>query len=158
VGILAESRSCIRNADGVEEIRSLFSRLASARPSVDAQRFRQLIADGEHGVQRGHRLLEDQRDRRAAHLAHLALVEGQQIAPLEEDVPARDAARRLDEPHDRQRRYRLAAARFADKAQRLARADLEADVVDRCDWSGRRVEDRPEPVYGEQDLVGHPVP
>ena len=79
--------------------------------------------------------------RGAAHRAHLALGQRQQVAALEQDAAAGDAARRLQQPQDRQRGHRLAAARLADQAERLARRDLKADVVDGRDaatGAGRR--------------------
>ena len=53
-----------------------------------------------------------------------------QVAPLVEDPARLDASGRLDQPHDRERGQRLAAARFADQAERLARCDRKADVDD----------------------------
>ena len=57
----------------------------------------------------------------------------EQIPPLEADCAADDAAgRRLDQPQDRQRGDALAAAGFADDAQRLAGAQRKRDAVDRA--------------------------
>ena len=107
------------------------ARLAPRRAAVDEQRFRDLIADREHRVERGHRLLEDQRDLGAAHRAHRpSRRASSRSRPLNRMRPAGDAAGRLHQPHDRQRGHRLAAARFADQPERLAGANLEADVVD----------------------------
>ena len=66
--------------------------VAPRRAAVDAQRLRDLIADREDRVERGHRLLEDEADLGAAHAAHLALGERQQVASLE-DGPGRRAIR-----------------------------------------------------------------
>ena len=99
-----------------------------ARDAVHHQRLLDLVADGEDRVERGHRLLEDQRDLGAADLLHLALVQRQQVASLEDDPAAGDPPGPLHQPQDRQRRHRLAAARLADEAQRFARVDVEADV------------------------------
>ena len=49
-----------------------------------------LAADGEDRVERGHRLLKDHRDLRAADRAHLGLVQLQQIASVEGDRAADD--------------------------------------------------------------------
>ena len=56
---------------------------------------------------------------------------GSRSRPLNRSRPVGDPARRLHQPHDRQRRHRLAAAGLADQAQRFARRDVEADVDDR---------------------------
>ena len=102
--IIANPRRGVGNSDGGQQIDRLRARLAARRPAVDDQRLRHLIANREHGIERGHRLLEDERDLGAADLAHPVLVERQQIAVLEDDAAAGDAARRLHEPHDRQAR------------------------------------------------------
>ena len=60
---------------------------------------------------------------RAAHLAHVALATASsRSAAVEQDAAAGDAAGRLQQPEDRQRGHRLAAAGFADESQRLAAA------------------------------------
>ena len=115
-------------------------RLAAAGAAVDDERFRDLVADGEDRVERRHRLLKDERDLGAAHLAHLRFGQRQQIAVLEPDAAAGDPSRRLHEAHQRQRRDRLAAARFADQPKRFPGSNLEAHVVDRRDRAARLVE------------------
>jgi hypothetical protein len=113
-------------------------RSASARADAPfsgaAQSPRDLLAD-EHRVQRGHRLLEDHRDVRAADAAHGRRARRGQIDERAAATPqhhpaARDlAAAVLDEPHQRQRRDRLARARFADDRERLAAIDVERQVA-----------------------------
>ena len=49
--------------------------------------------------------------------AHLALGQREQVAAVEQDLPADDAPRRRHEPHERQRRHALAAARLADEPE-----------------------------------------
>ena len=62
--------------------------------------------------------------------------------------PDDDPARRVrDEPRDRQRRHALAAAGFADQAERLAVADVEAHVIDGLDDPVRREEVRRQAAY-----------
>ena len=56
----------------------------------------------------------------------------QQVDAVEQDLAAGDAPRRLrHEAHDRQRGHALAAARFADDAERASGLEREADAVDR---------------------------
>ena len=85
---------------------------STARAAVDDERLRDLIADREDRVERRHRLLKDERDLGAAHLAHVRLGQRQQIAVLEPDAAAGDPSRRLHEAHQRQRGHRFAAARI----------------------------------------------
>jgi hypothetical protein len=68
---------------------------------MDHQRLGQLQPDGQHRVERGHRLLEDHRDVAAAHRAHRVLAEREEIAPGKEDAAADDAPGRAgEEAHD----------------------------------------------------------
>ena len=69
----------------------------------------------------------------AADVAHLLVGELEQVAAVEQDLAGDGASRPLDEAHHRQRGDALAAARFADHAERLAVPDLEADAVDGLD-------------------------
>ena len=50
---------------------------------MQLQRFGDLGADGQHRIQRGHRVLENHGDFRAAHQPHLFVRELQQVTPLE---------------------------------------------------------------------------
>ena len=69
---------------------------------------------------------------RARMLSHLVVVERDQVAALPQDLAGDDAARRHgDQLQHRARRDGLAAARFADHAQRLAAVDAQVDAVDR---------------------------
>jgi hypothetical protein len=97
---------------------------------VDLEPFGQLPADRQHGVERGHRFLEDHPDLASAHRAHLLLAQGQEVPPLEENLAAFDAAGGLfDQPHHAQRGDGLAAAGFADQRHRLAFLDIPRHAV-----------------------------
>ena len=110
VGILSQSPLGIGDAHEAKELDGARPRLRRAHPEMDLRGLGQLAADGEHGVERGHRLLEDHGDLATAHAAHLLLAQLQEIAPLEDHRPVHDpAGRPLHEPHDRERRHALAA-------------------------------------------------
>ncbi len=100
MGVVTGSRRGVRDADGIQQFDGANLRLAPRRATVDEQRFRDLIADREHGVERRHRLLEDQRDPGAADRSHLGFLQRAQIASLEQDAAGGDPARWLDEAHD----------------------------------------------------------
>ena len=91
--VVARARcgSGMRTASSSSTARAV--RLAPRRAAVHQQRLRDLVADREDRIERRHRLLEDQRDLGAAHLAHLALGERQQVAALEADRARRRSAR-----------------------------------------------------------------
>jgi hypothetical protein len=120
----------LRDAREPQHVDRLLPRLPPAHLLVQQDRFRDLAAYGEHGIERGHRLLEDHRDVLAAHRAHRLFVERQQIDACQLDLAAGDAAGRIGhQPHQRQRCNALAAARFADDRQGLVRREREADAV-----------------------------
>ena len=93
---------------------------------VDNQRLADDRADRHPRVQRGERVLEDDLHIAAKRAERLALEPGD--AAAFEPYLARG---RLDQPQDAAPGGRFAAAGFPDQPQRLAGADLEADVVDR---------------------------
>jgi hypothetical protein len=96
---------------------------------VQAQAFRDLLADREERVERRHRLLEDHRDVRAANAAHLLLGLLQQIVAVEQDAPAQirlSTRRRIDKRGDA-----LARSRFADQRDAFAARDRKAQVLHR---------------------------
>ena len=115
----------IRNPHRAQQADRTFARLPTRRESVHAERFANLVADAHHRIERGHRLLEDQADAGAPHLAHLFVGQRQQITSLEDDAPSGNSARRFEQAQDRERRDGFAAARLADEPERLALADLE---------------------------------
>ncbi|OPZ42181.1 MAG: hypothetical protein BWY94_02198 [Actinobacteria bacterium ADurb.BinA094] len=87
--------------------------------------------DREYRVQAGHGVLEDHRDVAAAHLADLALLQGEEVAALELDAPAHGGVgRHARQTQDRRRRHALAAPGLADEPDQLARRDREAHLVD----------------------------
>src|SRR6266542_4231627 len=110
-----------------------------------------LAANGEDRIERGHRLLEDEGDRAAAHAPELARRHGEQIATLEHGLAADDRGlgQQADERHARDA---LAAARLADDAEHLALAEREGQPVDRVHGSVVGVEADREVRYLEQRL------
>ena len=122
---------------------------------MDAHDFGDLLADGEHGIERGHRLLEDHRDLLAADLPELAVGEVEQVLAVEQNLAAGlDAPRRADEPQNGEGGDRLPAAALADDAERLAGHHVERDAIDGARDTGARVEVRAQLANGK-DGVGH---
>ena len=98
-----------------------------------AHRLGDLVADGEHRIKAGHRLLEDHRDAIATNVAHLRGRQLEQIAPVEHDPTSGDPARRRHQPHYGQRQHRLAAAELTDDAERAATPDGYVNTIHRRD-------------------------
>ena len=104
-----------------------------AHALVQDDRFHDLRADGEHRVQRRHRLLEDHADVAAADRLHLPFGQADEIAAEERDSARFDAGGRREQPHDRERRDAFAGAAFADDAERAAVLELEREIIDGFD-------------------------
>src|SRR6184192_3119166 len=97
------------------------------------ERLADLPADGQHRVERGHRVLEDHRDLAAADPPQLPVAEREQVLAAEERGAAGHAAGAREDAQQRERGDALAAARLADDAEGLADPDLEGDAVDGVD-------------------------
>ena len=113
---------------------------------VQSNRFADLIADGEHRIQRRHRLLENHRDLSAPDAAHHSRVGARKVehsvfGTRELEASADDsAAAVLDESHDRQRTHRFAGSRFADDGDCFTPVDRERQVANGGDDAIRRRE------------------
>src|SRR5260370_31123004 len=117
--------------DQPERIEGARTRLFSRRGAVAAEGLRNLLADRIDRIERRHRFLEDHRQPIAAHVAHLAIRQAQQIVSIKANS-ARHLGRALgQQSHDRQRGDALAAPGFADKAQGLSAPPRQIDAINR---------------------------
>src|ERR1019366_3517284 len=118
------------------------SRLRGAAAELLVQRhgLGDLTANRQHRVQRRHRLLEDHRDAIAADPPHRLFRQVQKIGASIAHRAGVAARRSRHEAHDRQSSHALAAARFADDAERLAGGKLPRHAVDRAHGAGDSVE------------------
>src|SRR6185312_5801284 len=143
------------DADETQHLHRLLPRRLGAHLAMQPHRLADLVADPDHRVERGHRLLEDHGDAIAANLAHLRFIETEQVGAFEHDLAADDTAGRIGhQAHDRQRADALAAAGFADDRQCLAALDVEGDVVDGTEQAGTGEEHRLQALYLEHVGVG----
>ena len=118
---------------------------------MQAQHLLDLVADGEHGIEARHRLLEDHADAVAAQRAHGRRRQGQEIAAFEQDAPAEHPRRRArQQPHDGHGGDALAAAGFADQPQGSPGADREARLLDDRRARRLRIEGDRQVVDGEE--------
>src|SRR5438876_4639217 len=129
--ILLHAALGVRDVHDLQHLDGLVHGVAAAEALVQPDGLRDLLADGEDRIQRGHGLLEDHRDLFAADLPHLRGGQAEEVLAVVDDLALHDAPGRLrDEPHDAQGGDRLARTRLADDAERLALVDVEADAVD----------------------------
>ena len=78
-------------------------------------RLADLPADLKHGVERGHRVLEDHRDLPSPNLPHLVFAELGEVLALEHHFAAHDLAGPL-QTHDAESSHGLAATGLPDDA------------------------------------------
>ena len=144
VGIFVEPPFGISQPHEREHLERPGPRCLPGTALVQQHRLRHLFSDGKHGVEAGHRLLEDHADSAAADLSQPRLRQRDQVdragGRVEQDRPRFDHARRRDQPEDRHRRHALAAATLADQPERAARLDGQRHAVDRRHAAGGRVE------------------
>ena len=105
VRVVTDALLGLGNADGIEQLDRLRACAFPGRAAVHAKRLFDLISDGEHGIERGHRLLEDQRDLRPRMFCISRLAERPKIGAVEDDAPFGYPAGPLHQAQDRQRRH-----------------------------------------------------
>src|SRR5262249_38870696 len=117
-----------RQPDAIEQFCHALGPLAPTGDAVGRERLADDLADGHARVERGERVLEDD--------LHLPAIwpergagEARDVAALDHDAPLG----RLDQAQDGAADGRLAAAGFADEAERLTLVDRQRDTVDRTD-------------------------
>ena len=121
------------DAHQTHEFDRAVARLLLVHALVLDERLGNLIAAGEHRVERRHGLLENHGDLVAANLAHLLARELEEVFPLEQHL-SRDLRRRdVQKPHNGERGHALAAAGFSHDAHTFALTHREAHVVDRTE-------------------------
>jgi hypothetical protein len=150
VRVVAQTLLRRGDPDPIHELQGLAHRVLLPHPAMHLEHLRDLIADGEHGIQCRQRVLEDHRDLGAAHRSALRVRERQEIDALVEELPTRDPARLLDQAHDGQRAHRLARARLAEDREALAGIDRVVDPVHGVDGAVVGVELDGEVLHLEQ--------
>ena len=130
-GYCFSRRSGIRDPNRDERLKRGLARSPASHRTMRADRLDELPFDRHDRVQRGHRLLEDHRDIAAAHAPHGGFGQRRKF-PAGKRNRARHDARHVarQEPHDGERRHRLAGAGFAGDAEGLAGGKIEGEVLD----------------------------
>ena len=98
---------------------------------VREHRFGDLRADRHRRIKRGHRILEYHGKERAAQRRHLALAISRNVRAVYDDLAGLDFCRLRQKAQDALAQYALAAARFADDGEHLARSQRKAHVAHR---------------------------
>src|SRR5665213_539724 len=117
--------------DAPEQLDRALPRRAPRTAAMAQDGLDDLLADGEARIERGHWLLEDHRQPVAAQIAQGFVGHVKQVEPVEADR-AFDLGRMFrQQTHDGERGHALAAAGFADEAERRAVGYRKIDAVDR---------------------------
>ena len=98
---------------------------------------RELIADFHDRVERIHGALEDDGDPAPAELAQFRIIHFQDILAFEEDLPAGDQGRGMQDAQDGMGDGGFAAAGFAGQTDHFARLNGERNPIHRLDRSAR---------------------
>jgi len=94
VWVIGQAELGLGDSHLVKQLRRAVARLSRRHAQVRLQRLSELPPDGQHRVERSHRVLEDHADLRAADLAHLVVVHLQQVAAKEKRRTSGDFRRR----------------------------------------------------------------
>ena len=143
-----EALGGIRDADRLQQPPALAPGRGTAQSAMYRQHLADLLGHRHHRVEAGGRLLEDHPDAATAHRAHRRLAQRQQLLAVEAHAAGGDASAIGQQPHQRQRGHRLAAAGFAEQREGLAGAQRQIDAVHRPDVPERD----PQPLDFEQHV------
>ena len=129
VGIGAGSALGVRNTDLGQKLDDAPLALGALEVEVDVKRFADLEADGETGIERRHRLLENHRDVFAGDPPPLTCGHRQEIHSVEGHAVGGHGCGRRQKAHRRQHRHRLAGAGFADDREHFVAIEGEIEPV-----------------------------
>ncbi len=124
------------NADRRQQFHAAPLRRGAVKLKMLLQRFDQLGADGQDRIERGHRVLEHDRERPAAKLAQAFGIEPDQILTVKHHAAGKLGLLR-QQLQDGARQHGLAATGFADNAERSAGADGKIDLIHRAKIAAR---------------------
>src|SRR4051812_950838 len=120
----------LRDTDVAEQLQSPLPRRLPRNVPMRRDRLRDLPADRERWIERGHRVLEDHADPVPAELPELLVLQPQELKLAEPDRPRHRRGRR-QQSHQRHRERGLAASRLADQTEDLALLHGEGYVAHR---------------------------
>ena len=140
-----------RKADLGQRPERRLARLLPRHALVDADDVLDLVADLEHGVERGQRVLEHHGDLAAAEVLHLLVALGQEVLAAVADLAAGDLGLGLlQQAEDGEPGDGLAAAGLAHEAEDLAVVHADVDAVQRLDEAAHAAELQLEAAHPEE--------
>ena len=136
VRVLLHALLGVVDADEAQHLDRTVPCLPLVAVGVERDGLDELVPDGVGGVQRGHRVLEDDRDLVAAHIAHDLLARTHELLPVELDGTGDDLTCGGEDLHDGVGGDGLAGTGLAHDAEDLAPIEEEGDAVDGLDLAG----------------------
>ena len=127
--VIVDPLARARDPNPVEQLHRPLARLLVGKRLVLLDLLDDLGPDLLDRVQRGHRILEDHRDLRAAHPPELVLGGVHELRPLVVRGALEVRVGRAREPHQRHRGHGLAGARLAHHREDLAGRELERHAL-----------------------------
>jgi hypothetical protein len=121
---------------------------------MHAHDFRDLLADGQQGIQRGQRLLENHGHFASAHAAQDVFVLRQQIAAAQQDLPGFRAEIVGKQTHNGIGAHGFPGAGFSDDAQDFSCVDVVGNVPDGVGAVASRGQGDAQVPDGEQGRIG----
>ncbi|MCY1304387.1 hypothetical protein D9M70_541370 [compost metagenome] len=112
-----------------EQLQGALAQRLAAQAEVQLEHFLDLVADGEAGVERGHRVLEDHGDVLADDAPPLAALQAQHVGAVELHGVGGDDAGGVDQAHQGHHGHGFAGAGFADDGQDFALVHGEVEAV-----------------------------
>jgi hypothetical protein len=95
MGVAFDLAFGIRQAHAPEQRYGVCGRLLARLPQVQDPHLRELIRDGQIGIQAGHRILKDHRDAIAADFPHLLFVQRRKVLTVKQDAAGMNPTVRL---------------------------------------------------------------
>jgi len=136
VGILFDAPGGLVDADEGQHLDGSCRRLRPCTVGMKEDGLGNLAADGIDGIERSHRILENNADSATAYLAHLFFGVLCDIFPVEQDFAPDDLAGLRQDAQDGIGGNAFTAAGFADDAEHLAFFEVEGKAVDGFDLAG----------------------
>ena len=127
MGIRMESLLGTRYPHELQEVNGTLARFGMLQPEMLLDRLTDLGPNAKKWIEGGHWILENHGHVVARDMSELFVVEAASLAAVKAHLSTHDTSGRMrNQAHERQRCKCLAAARFADEADRLARGQDRA--------------------------------
>jgi hypothetical protein len=156
VRILSRPPLSLRDADFRQQFDGADGGRPGIEPAIQLQALADLAADLHHGIERGHRVLEDDPDVATQHAAEFPGRQRPQVAALEQDLAPYLGSRACTyQPDQRAHQYGFPRTRFSHDAEGLTLVEVERNAVDGAQRPARREEADPRLAHRQERRAAH---